>query len=234
MPEDRWEFDESVTDAFEDMLARSIPQYDVMRRAVRDVILDRLNRDPDPHPKGTRNFLDLGTSRGDALAEILEAFPLENYLAIEVSPPMLDAARRRFAGWPNVNVRNLDLREEFPSGTFDATLSILTLQFVPINYRQRIVRDVYRSLRPGGVFVCVEKILGAGELDETFVDIYHTLKAENGYTGEQIERKRLALEGVLVPMTDRWNREMLYDAGFRTVDSFWRWMNFTGYVAIRD
>ena len=30
----KWEFDATVTDCFDDMLTRSIPQYDVMRDAV--------------------------------------------------------------------------------------------------------------------------------------------------------------------------------------------------------
>jgi len=31
MPEGKWEFDESVTAVFENMLERSIPQYELMR-----------------------------------------------------------------------------------------------------------------------------------------------------------------------------------------------------------
>jgi 4-aminobutyrate aminotransferase/(S)-3-amino-2-methylpropionate transaminase len=38
---------------------------------------------------------------------------------------------------------------------------------------------------------------------------------------------------VLVPLTARWNEEALLSAGFREVDSFWRWMNFAGWVAVK-
>ena len=34
MPGEKWAFDEAVAGCFDDMLARSIPQYDVMRDAV--------------------------------------------------------------------------------------------------------------------------------------------------------------------------------------------------------
>jgi len=54
------------------------------------------------------------------------------------------------------------------------------------------------------------------------------------YTTEQIERKRLALEGVLVPVTARWNEDLLRDAGFRQVECFWRWLNFAGWVGVRE
>lgn len=41
------------------------------------------------------------------------------------------------------------------------------------------------------------------------------------------------LKGVLVPLTAKWNEMMLHEAGFRYVDSFWRWMNFAGWIAIK-
>ena len=72
------------------------------------------------------------------------------------------------------------------------------------------------------------------ELDELFVELYQQMKRENGYTQEEIDRKRLSLEGRLVPVTGRWNEEMLLRAGFDRVDCFWRWMNFAGWIALRE
>jgi len=92
----------------------------------------------------------------------------------------------------------------------------------------------YRSERQGGALILVEKVLGAtADLDAEMVNIYYSLKADNGYTQEQIERKRLSLEGVLVPVTARWNEELLQMSGFREVDCFWRWMNFAGWIAVK-
>jgi tRNA (cmo5U34)-methyltransferase len=55
----------------------------------------------------------------------------------------------------------------------------------------------------------------------------------NGYTEAEVERKRLALEGVLVPVTAAWNEDLLFGAGFTSVDCFWRYLNFAGWVAVR-
>ena len=82
--------------------------------------------------------------------------------------------------------------------------------------------------------ICVEKILGQGaENDGLFAKVYYAMKSANGYSQEQIDRKRLSLEGVLVPVTAKWNEEMLAWAGFTRVECFWRWMNFAGWIAVR-
>ena len=80
----------------------------------------------------------------------------------------------------------------------------------------------------------VEKVLGnTSNINELFINEYHSYKEINGYSKEQIERKKLSLEGVLVPVTNDWNIDLLKQAGFRQIDVFWRWMNFVGYIAIK-
>ena len=37
IPKEKWEFDADVAECFDDMLARSIPQFDVMRKACFDI-----------------------------------------------------------------------------------------------------------------------------------------------------------------------------------------------------
>jgi tRNA (cmo5U34)-methyltransferase len=53
------------------------------------------------------------------------------------------------------------------------------------------------------------------------------------YSQDEIARKALSLEGVLVPITAKANRDLLKGAGFARVDCFWRWCNFAGWLAIK-
>ncbi|MGH2938299.1 MAG: methyltransferase domain-containing protein [Solirubrobacterales bacterium] len=228
-----WEFDEEVAQVFDDMLSRSIPQYDVMRQAVSD-LASRFLIKADPADRNPI-VVDLGASRGEALAPLVELFRgAADYHAVEVSAPMLEELRRRFDS-SVVDVHDFDLRNGYPDvGIADATLAILTIQFTPIEHRQRIIRDVYKHTRDGGAFLFVEKVLGqSAELDELMKKLYYDLKGKNGYSPEQIERKRLSLEGVLVPVTAKWNEDLLRSAGFSEVDCFWRWQNFAGWLAIK-
>ncbi len=231
IPHGAWAFDQDVATVFDDMLARSIPQYDVMRRTVFELACSYVQPDT--------AIIDLGCSRGESLAPFVSKYGVYNrFVGIDVSEPMLAAARERFQGYINcgvVDIRALDLRTAYPPERASVTLCVLTLQFTPIEHRQRILRTIYKHTQPGGVLILVEKVLGAtADLDARMIERYYTLKAENGYTQEQIERKRLSLEGVLVPVTAKWNEELLYTAGFTEVDCFWRWMNFAGWVAVRN
>lgn len=231
LPNGRWSFDEGVTDVFDNMLARSIPQYEVMRQACFDMACAYVQ------PK--TDIVDLGCSRGEAIAALIDKFGAYNrFIGLDVSEPMLDAARQRFEGLIRcgvVDIRNFDLRLGYPAVKASVTNCVLALQFTPIEYRQRIVRDIYKSTLPGGALILVEKVLGAtADVDALMVKTYYAMKAQNGYSQEEIERKRLSLEGVLVPVTAAWNEELLKAAGFRQIDCFWRWMNFAAWVAVRE
>ena len=228
---DKWAFDSEVCRVFADMLSRSIPQYDLMRKSVFDVGKNFVQPNTD--------IVDLGCSRGDALAPFIDEFGNDcRYLGLELSESMLEASKARFErciadGY--VTIKNHDLREPYPKVNASLSLSVLTLQFTPMEHRQRILRDVYRSTAPGGAFILVEKVLGdSAEINDLMVRCYHQLKRHNGYSEESIQRKRLALEGVLVPVTARWNEELLRAAGFQQVDCFWRWMNFSAWVGVVD
>jgi len=230
--EGRFEFDSSVATVFDDMLRRSIPDYETMRALVFEIgsrfVEDRTS------------IVDLGTSRGDALSGFVDRFGARNhFVGIDTSEPMIDAARERFAGYIEagiVRIERVDLRTDFPVARYPASLflSVLTLQFVPIEYRLRILADIYSNLRSGGALVLVEKVIGAdAEVDRMLVDLYHEFKRANGYPDEAIRRKALSLEGVLVPLTADFNEAMIRKTGFRRVDLFWRCLNFAAWVAVK-
>lgn len=220
----RWQFDEQVTAVFDDMLARSIPDYAGMRRTTTELA----ERFAIPGS----SVVDLGCSRGASLRPVIDRVgPKCAYLGIEVSEPMRIAAREAL---PEAQVLDLDLRDNYPAIPASVTLAVLTLQFVPIEYRQRIVSDIYQNTISGGAFLLVEKVLGADAFaDRLFVETYLARKGENGYTPEQIAAKRRSLEGVLVPITAEWNVNMLEIAGFQHIDCYWRHLNFSAWVGVK-
>jgi tRNA (cmo5U34)-methyltransferase len=225
-----WRFDSEVTGVFDDMLSRSIPQYRVMRQLVFDI--GRKFVQPDSH------IVDLGCSKGEALAPFVDACGTHNrYLGVELSQPMLQAARKRFAAHelaPCIEIRELDLGNSYPHAPASLTLCILTLQFLPPQRRQEVLHLACSETLNGGALILVEKIRGASAaLDRLMIDQYHLFKQGQGYSRAAIEQKRRSLEGVLIPLSAAENENLLRDAGFTQVDCFWRWLNFAGWVALK-
>jgi tRNA (cmo5U34)-methyltransferase len=103
-PLSHWTFDGDVTDVFDDMLQRSIPQYDVMRKTATDIGASFVT--PDSY------IVDLGCSRGEALARFVEMFKERNsYMGLEISEPMIQVASQRFKDSPyNIAIESYDLR----------------------------------------------------------------------------------------------------------------------------
>ena len=229
MPQGKWEFDSDVAKCFANMLERSIPDY----RSMRSLVYELGERFIRP---GTW-ISDIGCSTGLAVEPFYEKHGRDNmYYLCDNSDAMVEECVSKFS----VGIR--DGFVKLVNGNFYETslprhgslvLSILSMQFMPTAYRQNMLKTVYESLEPGGAFIYVEKIVADGGTDDLMVDLYYQMKRENGYTDEAIKAKRKALENVLSPLKERWNVDMLREAGFRKVDMFWRCLNFCGWIAIK-
>lgn len=226
MKSGKWVFDDEVAACFDEMLERSIPDYENMRRLVYNVGKHFV--------KSNTAVLDIGCSNGNAALPFVKTFAENEFVLIDVSDSMLDLCEKGFKDYPNVKIIKHDLRNGVPEVKSSLILSILTIQFTPIEYRQKILDSIYNSLVPDGCLIFVEKCLGNSyELDNVLVNEYYDIKRDNQYTEEQIASKRKSLEGVLVPVTADWNIELLKNAGFKKVDCFWRYLNFAGFIAIK-
>lgn len=231
----KWEFNELVSDCFDDMLFRSIPDYTAMRDLTWDVGKHFVKPDS--------KILDMGCSNGSSIVEFVEYCDKQNFrygwntkcVGIDCSQPMVEKAKERFKLFNCVEISNCDILTAFPKDKYDLILSILTIQFTPLEYRHEIIQKVYNALNSGGAFIFVEKLLCKdADMNTFFVDRYYDIKRRNGYTEEQIQAKKESLKGVLVPLTDEWNRGMLESVGFRKVECFWRCYNFAAYLCVKD
>ena len=219
----RWKFDGSVAEKFDAMLHNSIPSYNELSYllyAIGNHFID----------KG--KVIDLGCGTGTTIERLIKSNA--DFYLFDNSVPMLEKCRERFLDMPNVHIKNHDIRDGIPTlDNVSLIVSCLTLQFVPIEYRQMLLSQIYDTLNPGGAFIFVEKVIcNSWQIDSIITEEYYNLKREF-YTEEQIQRKRLSLEGSLVPVTMDMNIQMLKSSGFSKVDVFWRSLNFCGFLALK-
>jgi tRNA (cmo5U34)-methyltransferase len=172
-------------------------------------------------PAGTRRILDLGTGDGRLLARVRSAHPETEAVAVDFSPSMLEAARRRFVGDPRVRVVEHNMDSSLPPlGSFDAVISSFAIHHLVHERKRALCREIFGVLNPGGVFCNLEHVSSPSErLHEDFlVRIGFTVETEDP------SNKLLDVETQL-----GWLREI----GFADVDCQWKWRELALLVGVR-
>jgi tRNA (cmo5U34)-methyltransferase len=229
MPTGEWQFNEDVAQVFPDMLQRSIPNYEWMRESTARIIDTAMGKRP-------LDILDLGCSDGQEYQSLVDhGINIANYIGLDASDAMIEKATEIHKGNEVCEWSYWDFRNYLPdfSGQFDVILSILTMQFIPVEYRAKLLCEVHMNMHENGAFVFIEKTLGESNIGhENNVDAYHKMKYDNGYSIEAIEAKRMSLENIMQPMSARENEQMLKDAGF-IVQRYWQSFNFVAWIAYK-
>jgi tRNA (cmo5U34)-methyltransferase len=225
-----FEFDASVTRVFEDMITRSVPCYDLVQSLM--ITLCRQFYRP-----GTTVY-DLGCSIAETSLRLASALPADcRIVGIDKSAAMVAEARRRVdtrGHKDRIDIHEGSIADRLPSQSASVAIISLTLQFVRPLERQEILRNVFDALQPGGALLVLEKVVSPDvAFNRLFIDKYHEFKASNGYTDDEISRKRLALENVLIPFTIEENLALIRNAGFPQAQTFFQWLNFVGFVALK-
>ena len=228
LPDGPWQFDERVVDVFDDMLCRSIPAHAQMRELCFQLGKEFVQ-------PGTA-IVDLGCARGAGLEPFVRHFGKAiNYLGVDLSLPMLAAARSRFAeiaAASNGEFRQMDLTHDYPQARASLTLCVLTLQFLPVERRQQILSEALAQTCSGGCLILVEKVCAATPRGNALLTrLYRRFKRSRGYSEHAIEAKERSLQDVLVPLPAADNEKLLAAAGFSEIECFWRFLNFAGWIA---
>ena len=102
-------------------------------------------------PVSVSSVLDLGCGDGRLAALVLGARPsVDRVVAVDKSPPMLDAARMRFRDDVRVEVREWDLSVSIASlGSFDLVVSGFAIHHLEDDRKRELFDEVACQLRPG-------------------------------------------------------------------------------------
>ncbi len=228
-----FEFNKEVADVFDDMLARSVPYYREQQSLMQQIARKF-------YVPGTCVY-DLGCSTGVTLINMARALgPQARLIGYDYSKPMLEKAQN------NIAQAGLAEQIELRQGDFNDSLDKIelqnasvvticwTLQFVRPLWRDRLIKWINQGTVTGGALVCMEKILtNSSDMNRYFIDFYYEYKSHNGYSPEEILRKREALENVLIPYRTDENFELFRRNGYNTVETCFQWFNFAGYLCVK-
>ncbi len=223
-----FQFDEAVTEVFQDMIERSVPGYQTTLEMISLVA----RKFAQPHTKG----YDLGSSLGASTLAMRHGMQLDGcqIIAVDNSEPMMskftELLEESCEGIPiktlvddiqNVEIKNASM----------VTLNF-TLQFIAPQERLPLLTKIYDGMVPGGALVISEKItFPDAHEQELQTNLHHSFKRTKGYSELEVSQKRTSLENVLVPDTLEQHRQRLREAGFTQVYIWFQCFSFVSILA---
>lgn len=129
---------------------------DAMRRLILPPLKARFAGSPDGH--GLR-FLELGAGTGRATRFVRLAFPRARIVAMDLSDPYLEQARRNLAGFARIDFLQGDAAHlPFRNAEFDAVYSVFLFHELPRSVRAEVLAESKRVARKGGFIGLVDSL----------------------------------------------------------------------------
>lgn len=222
-----FEFNESVVNVFDDMIHRSVPLY-------RETVKRQAQLAFRFFQPGTRIY-DLGCSNGNFGMRLLNEMGRQPFemIAVDNSAPMLKTYKSRLDNHPageNISLLYENI-QEVPLEKASVIVVNLTLQFLPKEERDGLLRKIYNGLLPSGILLITEKVVHENrEFSDLQQEFYYRFKKENGYSNLEISQKRDALENVLIPETAETHISRFRKTGFTKIDTWQKWFNFASFI----
>lgn len=221
-------FDDNVAHVFTDMISRSVPGYQTMIAAI-GLLASRFAK---PHSV----CYDLGCSLGAASFAMRQNISVENckIIAVDNSQAMLSRFESVLTQEKTpIELHCADIREIEIKNASIVVLNF-TLQFLPVEDREKLLTKIYEGLLPNGALIISEKLaFEDARQHELQIDLHHEFKKAQGYSQLEISQKRTALENVLIPETFSTHQNRLKSVGFTSAELWFQYFNFASFIALK-
>jgi tRNA (cmo5U34)-methyltransferase len=216
-----WKFTPEVVEVFNEHVTASVPFYDAMQDLVAqcsDWLL----------PAGGL-VADLGASTGTTVKRIFDRHPDRRLRAAlyDVEQPMLDRAAKELSDCATGGVEYLCHPIQDPPlmhRDADLTISLFTLQFLPLRDRVAALRNARLCATETGALIVAEKVRPVdARWAEIGNDVSHDWKADHGIDAAAIRAKSRALRGVLMPYPEPTLTKAITAAGWTCPEVLFRW-----------
>jgi tRNA (cmo5U34)-methyltransferase len=219
-------FDNNVADVFEDMVNRSVPGYEFLIENI-GVMSKKF------YQKNTVIY-DLGSSLCACSLSILEK--LKNIevqiCAVDSSEAMIDTCKkninRKEIKFIHSDILDIDIKNT------SVVILNLTLQFISLEKRTYLLEKIFSKLNKNGVIIITEKIKIDKMSDDIFFKNFHDFfKENNGYSKEEIDRKKIALSETMIIESEKIHEDRFRDIGCKKFYKWFQCYNFVSWVLIK-
>jgi len=212
---------------YDDYIVKVVPNY-------KEMIEVLINSVPFA-AKEPIKIIELGCGTGMVSRGIKKRYPNAHLKCIDMSSEMLNVAKNKLKEFSNIDYELADFTKYKFKEKYDAVVSSLSLMYLNGDKaRKSIFSKVYNALKPGGIFI-------AGEVNisnhKYFQDIHmkQWIKHMRKFYSDDFIQKEVLIKaqkhGKLSALLDE--IQWLKDIGFRHVEVFWKYYNFSVYGAIK-
>lgn len=213
-----WTFESNeIAEKFNDHVREQLPWYEMVSDAVAYIVRNYLTEG--------EHITDHGSSTGNMISKLLPLILERNATihAIEKSSSMCQKLLERFA---NVNsdsifLDNADICEcDFSES--QVHIIFLTLMFIPVHKREKLLNEIKSKTKKGGVIIIVDKVLDhSGYFSTVMKRLGMQYKIQQGAKLEDVIQKEMSLAGVQIPI----DKKLVKDG-----KEFFRMGEFAGWV----
>lgn len=207
-------FDFSTIKNFDNHIKNSISNYDILHNLVLQI--------SEFFIKKNSIVYDIGCSTGKLVQELREKSE-GIIIGIEKDKNIIEAE----------DILNADIRDVVLKENSSLILSIFTLQFIDVQYRENILQKIYNSLHTGGALIIAEKTYSENGLTQEIFTFSNYDYKKNNFTPEEILQKEKDIRKIMKPLTETENVKMFKNVGFKKIDVFYKSLNFVGWVLVK-
>ncbi|UTF60490.1 methyltransferase domain-containing protein [Gilvimarinus sp. DA14] len=218
-----WSFGGEVWRSFDSHIHRSIPFYpqlhEVIIRLCEQLLTD-----------GGAVY-ELGCSTGSLCRQLKQRLPSADVIGVDIEPNMIQAAE---AAGGAVQYHCADILEH-PMKSCSVAILSYTLQFVAPERRLELLKKIQTQLKSGGAIILAEKVKRRDtQLEQLLQRAHGQYKLDQGFSKEEINAKSASLAGVMTPLYEDENIELLQQAGLTRVSTIFNNLTFSAWIAFKD
>jgi tRNA (cmo5U34)-methyltransferase len=176
--------------------------------------------------------LVVGAGGGIELKCFAEAFSSWRFVGVDPSAEMLELAKTHLGDLVSRVQLLHGFIETAPPGPFDAASCLLTLHFTNKAERFRTLSEIHTRLKPGGALVVVHYSISQQGNDR---DLWLSRCAEfailSGISAIQAKNSTTAIGQKLPILTPEEDEQLMQQAGFSGISTFYIGLGFRGWVA---
>ena len=216
--------DPSTTSDYASKTARLVPGYADLQKMAALLVAERA--------PARANVLVVGAGGGVELKAFADMHPDWRFVGVDPSKPMLEQAQATLGALAARVELHHGYVETASEGPFDAATCLLTMHFVTVDERLRMLREIRRRLVPGAPFVMAHMSFPQepGE-KERWLSRYVDFAVSSGVDSLNARNAASAITSKLSILSPVDEEALLVETGFTAVNLFYAGLAFRGWVA---